>query len=54
MVAPTAATATSIYAVPCQTMVAQLTAAYAVQGDSVPAAGSCIHSSYSSSKNLKI
>jgi hypothetical protein len=54
MVASTAASATSIYAVPCQTMAAQLTAAYAVQGDSVPAAGSCIHFSYSSSKNLKI
>jgi hypothetical protein len=42
MVAPTAATATSIHAVLCQTMVAHLAAAYAVQGDSIPA-GSCIH-----------
>jgi hypothetical protein len=42
MVASTAATATRIYAIPCQTMVAELAAAYAVQGDSIPA-GSCIH-----------
>jgi hypothetical protein len=43
MVAPTAATATSIYAVPSQTMVAHLAAAYAVQGDNVPTTRSCIH-----------
>jgi hypothetical protein len=49
MVAPTAATATSIYAVPCQTMVAQLTAAYAVQGYSIPTTGNCVHLFHSSS-----
>jgi hypothetical protein len=54
MVASFAATATNIHTVSCQTMVAQLTAAYAVQGDSIPAIGSCIHPCHSSSLNLKI
>jgi len=49
MVAPTAATATKIYAVLCQTMVAHLAATYAVQGDSVPILDSCVHFLYSSS-----
>jgi hypothetical protein len=53
MVAPTAAAATGIYAVRCQTMVAYLAAAYTVEGDSVHAA-SCIHLFYYSSWNLKI
>jgi hypothetical protein len=54
MVALTAAAATSIYTVSCQTMAAQLTAAYAVQGDSIPTTGSRIHLFHSSLWNLKI